>query len=137
MVVSMFTTMHSPQPWLSLCRHSRPSFCRAAAPGVSPQLDSRAGGQRCGQACLPPGASSTSGNPAGMQQTQPLLLLPLPKALIFPKHRFSSWCGETWRGTGGQYRGCCALGSPLCPVVWGHYRLSNLLSVAVGILGCR
>lgn len=77
--------------------------CREAAPGVSPQAGHRVEGWWCDQACLPPGASSTSGNLAGMQRTQPALLLPLPKALIFPEHRFSSWCGETWRGTRGQY----------------------------------
>lgn len=36
------------------------------------------------------------------------LLLPLPKAPIFPGHRCSHWCGEAWRGTRSQCSHCWA-----------------------------
>lgn len=45
------------------------------------------------------------------------LLLPQPKALIFPVHWCSNWCGETWRGTRSQYRHCWGLKS-LPSVLW-------------------
>lgn len=61
------------------------------------------------------------------------LLLPQPKALIFPVHWCSNWCGETWRGTRSQYRHCWGLKSLPSPVLWRQLLLSCLLSCELRI----